>query len=92
MKQKTHRQNTLEARKEETAVTALQSQQQALEALALQQKSQSVAQQEFHSQLSEVEAKERKLEGLVQRQSEVVFPMEVFTNWGELHEDDRINV
>jgi len=58
------------ARKEETAVTALQSQQQALEALALQQKSQSVAQQEFHSQLSEVEAKERKLEGLVQRQSE----------------------
>eukprot|EP00434_Breviolum_minutum_P006746 symbB.v1.2.005950.t2/scaffold351.1/size221948/1 len=22
----------------------------------------------------------------------VVFPMEVFTNWGELHEDDRINV
>ena len=54
MKQKTHRQNTLEARKEETAVTALQSQQQALEALALQQKSQSVAQQEFHSQLSEV--------------------------------------
>ena len=44
------------ARKEETAVTALQSQQQALEALALQQKSQSLEQSEFHSQLSEVVA------------------------------------
>ena len=64
MKQK-QTDRAFQARKEETAVTALQSQQQALEALALQQKSQSVAQQEFHSQLSEVVPLTWLSEGLV---------------------------
>eukprot|EP00438_Fugacium_kawagutii_P000914 Skav211589 [mRNA] locus=scaffold2962:19629:27810:- [translate_table: standard] len=65
-----------QARKEQTAVTALQSQQQALEAIASQQQSQSLGQTELQlePQLLPVaatkEVKERKLEALLQRQSE----------------------
>jgi len=58
------------ARREQTAVTAVQSQQKAIEAIATEQKNQNDQQTTFQSQLRQVEVKERQLEDLLQRQTE----------------------